>query len=311
MRTKEFSFRSSDGNTRIHAVAWTPEDGEFKAILQIAHGMVEYIERYLPFAQFLTENGFMVVGNDHLGHGESITSQEDWGFFREKNPSDALVEDMNRLRMIVQKRYPDVPYFMFGHSMGSYMLRKYLAKYSEGLAGAIICGTGYIPKVVSKAGLAVIQALRMLHGWRYRSTVVRDMTYSKPYQKFDLTGTDRENSWLTRDTQIIEKYYKDPKCSFVFTLNGYKGLLEAVSYSCRQENVDKIPNSLPIFLVSGEDDPVGDLGEGVRKVFHMFEKSGKWDLECKLYPKFRHEILNEIGREKVYEDILDWMKKRQ
>ena len=146
MNTTNFTFLSNDGKTAVHAVKWMPDNGEFKAILQITHGMVEFIERYAAFAEFLTENGYMVVGHDHIGHGQSVASKEDWGFFAEENPSDVVVADIHKLRTLVQEENPDVPYFMMGHSMGSFMLRKYLSLHNENLRGAIIMGTGFIPE---------------------------------------------------------------------------------------------------------------------------------------------------------------------
>ena len=145
MVTSNFTFLSNDGKTAVHAVKWAPDSGEYKGILQISHGMIEYIERYAPFAEFLTAKGYMVVGHDHIGHGQSVASQEDWGYFCEGNPSDVLVADMHKLRTMIQEDNPDVPYFMLGHSMGSFMLRKYLAVHSDKLRGAIIMGTGFIP----------------------------------------------------------------------------------------------------------------------------------------------------------------------
>lgn len=140
MVTSNFTFLSNDRKTKVHAVKWAAENQTIRAILQIAHGMVEYIERYAHFAQFLTEQGYIVVGHDHIGHGESVSKQEDWGFFCEENPSDILVEDMHKLRLLIQEEHPDIPYFMLGHSMGSFLLRKYLGKYHENLRGAIIMG---------------------------------------------------------------------------------------------------------------------------------------------------------------------------
>ena len=154
--TKEevFSFPSADGRTTVHAVRWTPEDGKYRAVLQITHGMVEYIERYRAFAEFLNDNGFLVVGHDHIGHGESVVSKDEWGFFAE-HPSDTVVADMHALREITRKEHPGVPYFMLGHSMGSYMLRKYLAIHGEGLTGAIIMGTGCIPDNTTKLAMFI------------------------------------------------------------------------------------------------------------------------------------------------------------
>ena len=311
MKNEVFTFLSKDGKTNIHAVKWIPDSGEYKAILQITHGMIEYIERYEPFAKFMTENGYMVVGHDHLGHGESVNTNEDLGFFADvDSPSDYLIEDMHKLRTTIQKENPGVPYFMFGHSMGSYMLRKYLSVYNDNLRGAIICGTGFSPEKVTKMGIMATKLMKVLKGSHGRSKMLRDLTYDKYYKKFDMFGKDASNSWLTRDEEIVKKYYADPKCTYMFTVNGYVGLTEAVLYSCKQENVDKIPNKLPIFIVSGSDDPVGGCSEGVMKVVNMFKESGKVDLTYKLYDGFRHEILNEIGKEQVYSDLLAWMNVR-
>lgn len=311
MKNEVFTFLSKDGKTNIHAVKWIPDSGEYKAILQITHGMIEYIERYEPFAKFMTENGYMVVGHDHLGHGESVNTNEDLGFFADvDSPSDYLIEDMHKLRTTIKRENPGVPYFMFGHSMGSYMLRKYLSVYNDNLRGAIICGTGFSPEKVTKMGIMATKLMKVLKGSHGRSKMLRDLTYDKYYKKFDMFGKDASNSWLTRDEEIVKKYYADPKCTYMFTVNGYVGLTEAVLYSCKQENVDKIPNKLPIFIVSGSDDPVGGCSEGVMKVVNMFKESGKVDLTYKLYDGFRHEILNEIGKEQVYSDLLAWMNVR-
>ena len=311
MKNEVFTFLSKDGKTNIHAVKWIPDSGEYKAILQITHGMIEYIERYEPFAKFMTENGYMVVGHDHLGHGESVNTKEDLGFFADvDSPSDYLIEDMHKLRTAIQKENLDVPYFMFGHSMGSYMLRKYLSVYNDNLRGAIICGTGFSPEKVTKMGIMATKFMKVFKGSHGRSKMLRNLTYDKYYKKFDMFGKDASNSWLTRDEEIVKKYYADPKCTYMFTVNGYVGLTEAVLYSCKQENVDKIPNKLPIFIVSGSDDPVGGCSEGVMKVVNMFKESGKVDLTYKLYDGFRHEILNEIGKEQVYSDLLAWMNVR-
>ena len=311
MKNEVFTFLSKDGKTNIHAVKWIPDSGEYKAILQITHGLIEYIERYEPFAKFMTENGYMVVGHDHLGHGESVNTKEDLGFFADvDSPSDYLIEDMHKLRTTIQKENPDVPYFMFGHSMGSYMHRKYLSVFNDYLRGAIICGTGFSPEKVTKMGIMATKLMKVFKGSHGRSKMLRDLTYDKYYKKFDMFGKDASNSWLTRDEEIVKKYYADPKCTYMFTVNGYVGLTEAVLYSCKQENVDKIPNKLPIFIVSGSDDPVGGCSEGVMKVVNMFKESGKVDLTYKLYDGFRHEILNEIGKEQVYSDLLAWMNVR-
>lgn len=310
MREEHFGFLSKDGKTTIHAVKWMPENGQYKAVLQITHGMVEYIERYKPFAEYLNEQGFLVVGHDHLGHGASITSEENWGFFAEKNPSDTLVEDMHQLRTLVQKENPGVPYYMMGHSMGSYMLRKYLCIHPEGVSGAIIMGTGSMPDGTMKMGLFMCDLIAKFRGCHYRSKLLQKMSYSKPYKKYDLYGQNYANSWLSKNVENVKEYYADPRCTFLFTVNGYRGLMEAVLYDNQKENIARMPKNLPVFFVSGQDDPVGDLGEGVKRVYYLFKEAGFTDITYKLYENDRHEILNEPDHEKVYEDIAAWLQVR-
>lgn len=311
MQTQEFTFLSNNGKTNIHCVKWVPDNGEFKAILQITHGMIEFIERYALFAEFLTEKGFLVVGHDHLGHGSSVESPKDWGYFAPENPSDILIADMHKLRTTIQAEYPGYPYFMLGHSMGSYMLRKYLAFHNENLSGAIIMGTGFVPENTTKLGMTVTKCIAAFKGWDYRSKMVANLSFGgASYKGYDLTGKDRSNSWLTKDEKIVEFYYNEPRCTYTFTLNGYKGLFEAVLFDCKEENVAKVPKDLPIFIVSGKMDPVGDLGEGVMKVYEMFKNTGHEDLTYQLYENDRHEILNETDKEKVYADIFAWMSVR-
>ena len=306
--TKEevFSFPSADGRTTVHAVRWTPEDGKYRAVLQITHGMVEYIERYRAFAEFLNDNGFLVAGHDHIGHGESVVSKDEWGFFAE-HPSDTVVADMHTLREITRKEHPGVPYFMLGHSMGSYMLRKYLAIHGEGLTGAIIMGTGCIPDNTTKLAMLIAKLQAAFFGWHHISKLLQQLSYDKYYHQFDLTGKDASNSWLTKDEEIVKTYYADPKCTFVFTVNAYMGLFEAVLFDNQQENIEAVPKSLPLFFVSGAMDPVGGCGSGVKKVYNKFDAAAKEDITWKLYDNDRHEILNETDRDVVYHDILAWM----
>lgn len=309
-KEEQFGFLSKDGKTTIHAVKWRPENGEYKAILQITHGMIEYIERYKPFAEYLNEQGYLVVGHDHLGHGASITSEEEWGYFADENPSDTVVEDMHQLRTLVQAENPGVPYYMMGHSMGSYMLRKYLCIHPEGVSGAIIMGTGTGSDGTMKFGMFLCKLMATFRGWHYRSKLLQTLSYSKPYRKFDLYGENYENSWLSKNVENVKEYYADPRCTFMFTVNAYRGLMEAVLFDNQMENINKMPKELPVFFVSGADDPVGDLGEGVKKAYGKFLDAGMKDVTYKLYEGDRHEILNEPDRDKVYADIAAWINIR-
>jgi alpha-beta hydrolase superfamily lysophospholipase len=272
--------------------------------------MIEYIERYRPFAEFLTEKGYLVVGHDHLGHGQSVSSEEDLGYIGLPHPSDLMVADMHTLRTLMQAEYPEAPYFMLGHSMGSYMLRKYLTIHNTNVSGAIFMGTGMVSDVVTRFGMLTANVIKTFRGWSYRSKFIATSSFGKPYRRYDLTGKDTKNSWLTKDEDIVKAYYADPRCTFMFTVNGYMALFEAVYYDGQPKNAAKLPKQLPIFLVSGKDDPVGDCGRGVEKVYALYKAAGIRDITCKLYENDRHEILNELDRDTVYEDILYWMDDR-
>ncbi len=314
MKKRNLSFLSNDGITKIHAVCWMP-DGEYrkkpKAVVQLVHGMVEYIERYDAFATYLTEQGIVVVGHDHLGHGQSVTSVEKWGYIAEDNPAGTLIKDMHKLRLGIQKSYKGVPYIMLGHSMGSYLLRRYLSVDGpeSTLDGAIIVGTGSEPDTITKPALTLVRGMAKAKGWDYRSEQIRDLTYNGPYKKYDCTGEDITNSWVCSDPEIMAKYYSDERCTFLFTLNGYEALLSTVMYDNNPKKIDKIKKTLPILITSGELDPVGNMGKGVKDVYKKFVKAGIQDVECKLYPNDRHEILNEKDKYEVYADIYAWIEK--
>lgn len=305
----EFTFMSKDGRTPVHAVRWVPASGNCRAVLQIIHGMTEFIERYEPFARYLAEHDILVVGHDHIGHGQSVLTKKDWGFFAHGNPAAILLQDLHKLRKIMQKEYRGVPYFMLGHSMGSFLLRSYLSLRGKGLSGAIVMGTGFTNPRMSQTGIALTNLLSKVYGWRHRSGLLTRIALGSN-KRFDMTGKHPENSWLTRDEKIAKWYYKHPACTYVFTLNGYRALFETVKHSCRQENADRIRKKLPMLLVSGADDAVGDYGKGVERVREMYRRAGIEDLKMVLYKNDRHEILNELDRDKVFADLLGWMEAR-
>lgn len=306
MKKSTFEFLSADKGTKIYCVKWEPDTEERKGILQITHGMIEYIERYDAFAEYMTQQGILVVGHDHLGHGASVAKEEFWGYFAPQNGSDILVEDMNTLRAMIQKEYPELPYFMLGHSMGSFMLRKYLSKYGQNLRGAIIMGTGSQADNAVQSGKRLCKLLAFFRGWNYRSKLVNYIVFSGNGKR--LGADEMKNAWLTKDKEIVKAYNSEARCSFVFTLNGFYNLFDTIYYINQSENINAIPKSLPLFFVAGEDDPVGNYGEGVREAYETYEKAGVEDVTWKLYLTDRHEILNELDREKVYKDIYAWIQ---
>lgn len=307
MLKKEFYFPSSDGQTQIHVIQWFPEAG-VKAVLQISHGMVEYIDRYDEFARYLAERGFCVVGHDHLGHGKSVQSQEYLGYFHEEKGNQYVISDIHRLRKMIEKEYPGVPYFMMGHSMGSFLLRQYLTMRAEGLAGAIVMGTGDMPYALLKAGQAVCKSISLTKGWHHRSHLVNQLGMGGYNRQFE--PSDSTKDWITSDDSKRKEYEADPLCNFVFTVNGYYQMFEGMKVLTRRHAMDKIPVEFPVIFVSGAEDPVGSNGVGVTRVFRKYEAHGMTDVEMKLYAGDRHEILNETDREEVYEDLYRWMEKR-
>ena len=301
----EFTFASSDGRTQIHAIEWTPAEAPV-AVLQIAHGMVEFIDRYNAFAEYLAGEGIAVVGNDHLGHGLSVASEEDYGFFAEKNGNACVLADLRALHERTAEKYPNVPYFFLGHSMGSFLARQYIQRYSGDLAGAIIMGTGSQPGLVLALGKKMCASRAKKFGWHYRDEKINNLALGSNNKRFEPARTRAD--WLTRDEAVVDSYVSNPRNSFIFTVNGFHEMFTSIQEAQRGSGIAKIRKDLPIYVVSGAEDPVGGFGKGVKKVYDAFVAAGLRKVEMKLFPDDRHEILNELNREAVYEDLLAWMK---
>lgn len=305
----EFYFPSKDGNTEIHTIEWKPE-GEVKAVLQLSHGMVEYIKRYDEFAEFMCSHGYYVVGNDHLGHGKSVQSKSEYGFFNEKYGNACVIGDMHTLRQRTMKKYPDVPYFMLGHSMGSSLLRQYVQMYGNGLAGAMFIGVvADQQRATLQFGRRLCRTLAMFRGCHYKSKLVDRMAVGAYNRKFKNPKTRAD--WVTSDEEHLEKYISDPLCSFVFTVNAYYSMFTGMLIMEKKESIYMIPKQLPILFAAGAEDPVGGFGKGVRKVYEKYKAAGIQDIGLRLYAGDRHELLNETDREQVYEDLLEWMEERR
>ena len=307
MIKNEFFYTSMDGITQIHTIEWKPE-GSIKAVLQICHGMVEYIGRYEPFAEYLCERGICVRGHDHLGHGQSVRDKDHYGFFHEENGNRFVIGDIHTLRKMTQEKYPDVPYFMLGHSMGSFLLRQYLTMYGEGLNGAIIMGTGAKSAPLLTLGRSLCRILAAFKGWNYRSTVINRLGIGQYNRSFQPSSTDKD--WISSDPQTCQDYVSDPLCSFTFTVNAYYHMFGGMKVLTRKSSVKKIPKNLPVFFVAGDKDPVGGFGKDVKKVYEKYLSAGIQDVQLKLYKNDRHEILNEVDRQQVYEDLYHWLSQK-
>ena len=305
MRRKDFYIPSRDGVHRLHVVLWEPE-GEVRAVVQISHGMIEMIDRYEDFALFLNRHGYAVIGNDHLGHGLTAGNDADLGYFCLRNMSATVVADLHRVTRYAKKKYKKKPYFMLGHSMGSFMARRYLMTYGMDLDGCVICGTGSQSRPVLIAGPVVANALRLVFGDRFRSRLLERNAFGT-YQK-RIPNPCTKSDWMTRDTAIVDWCRSNKYCSFRFTLNGYRTLFEVLSFIQKRQNIDRIPKELPLFFIAGGQDPVGHYGRDVRRISAGYEKAGVEDVSLKIYQEDRHEILNELDRDLVYRDVLSWLE---
>ena len=299
---KEYSFPSKSGVANVYARCWMPEEG-VKAIFQIAHGMAEHGNRYEDFASYLVGKGFAVVVNDHVGHGKSINSDDDLGYFGESGGWDSFVEDERTLTEIVKKDFPDVPVVFFGHSMGSFIAREYILRYGtdERIKAAIFCGTsGKNP--ASGIAIHLAGAIAKIKGSKHRSEFINKMAFG-PYNKKCEGRTPFD--WLSTDTNQVDKYVADKYCGFLFTAAGYKDLFTVLTKVSGKDWYTGMPD-LPVLLTAGTDDPVGNYGKGVKQVHNDLVQAGKKDVTVKLYAGMRHEILNEKENLMVYEDIAAW-----
>lgn len=305
IRKEELYFDSRDNEHKIHAVKWIPDVEQPICILQIIHGMAEYIERYDGFAQAMAEKGILVAGEDHLGHGKSVGENGVYGYFCERDAATVVVRDSHRLKKMIQEQYPGVPYIILGHSMGSFILRNYLCRYGTGIQAAVIVGTGMQPKPLLMLGKAVAAVQKAFTGSGHPSNLLNVLSFGNYNKKIPQEKTLMD--WLSRDEKIVDAYMEDPLCGFTFTVNGFQTLMELVNRLYRRENLEKMPKELPVLFVSGAEDPVGDYGKGVKKAYQSFLDVGMKKAEMKLYEYDRHELLNEIDRKQVYKDIYQWV----
>lgn len=301
---KQFSFLSADGKT--HLAAYRTEVQTPMALVQISHGMCEHLLRYERFADYLSANGFLVFGHDHLGHGRSAQTPEELGFIAEQGGSELLAEDVHSLALAFKKEYPDLPIVLLGHSMGSFVVRDVLEKHPDTYSAAVIMGTAG-PDMPTAAGKCLASLIGLFCGKHHRSRLLRKISFAGYNKRFG-KGCD-ENAWLTREEAVVNAYHADPLCGFVFTASAYRDLFTLLGRVSRKEWAQNLKKELPLLLISGEDDPVGGFGKGVQKIADRLTAAGMTALSLKLYPAMRHEILNERSYQTVWEELLEWMQK--
>jgi alpha-beta hydrolase superfamily lysophospholipase len=301
MTSSSFYFYGKDGK-QLYALKWEGE-GKPRALLQIAHGMAEHIGRYADFAEFMVRHGIYVYSNDHRGHGHTATRQEDRGYYGDENGFETVVHDMKELTDSIKQEFPGVPVFLLGHSMGSFLARRYIQLYGEELAGVIFTGTGGHPGILGKIGhyLSVREARKQ--GRLSPSSRMNALTFGSYNKAFKPNQTDFD--WLSRDEKEVEKYIQDPLCGGVFTAGFFEDFLKGLLTLYDQDEL--IPKQLPVYFLSGEQDPVGKNTKGVLQSSRKLQAAGLKNVSCKFYPEARHEILNEINKQEVYDDIHQWI----
>jgi alpha-beta hydrolase superfamily lysophospholipase len=312
MITETFTFKGSD-KKEIFTHGWLPENASgkpvksgIKAIVQVAHGMAEHSARYERFAQYLTKNNFGVYANDHRGHGQTAGTMENCGYFADTNGWDLVVNDMHCLTMKIKKNHPDIPLFLFGHSMGSFLCRDYMFTHGKDTAGVILSATAGDPGLLGRVGMMISKIESMIRGKKTKSPLLDKLSFGNFNKTFEPARTKFD--WLSSDEAEVDKYVDDPFCGQIFTAGFFNDLLRGIKKINTPFNIDLIPKDLPVYLFCGKNDPVGDFTKGVQNVYDSYEKAGIKDLKLKFYENGRHEMLNEINREMVFADIINWLK---
>ena len=307
MKSDTFSFKAADG-AQIFTYRWMPDNAsDIKGAIQIAHGMAEHAARYERFADALTKAGYAVYANDHRGHGKTAGSLEKVGYFADEMGWEKVVVDMHTLTGIIKKECPNKPFFLFGHSMGSFLSRYYAMHYAGELKGLVLSGTAGDPGALGMIGILVATIASKINGKKAKSNLLNKLSFGAFNDAFKPNRTDYD--WLSRDNAEVDKYVNDPWCGAVFSAGFFCDLLGGISYINKNENIAKIPKNLPIYIFSGAKDPVGANTKGVTQVYDTLKNAGIGDLTLKFYEDARHETLNEINRNEVFSDVIAWINK--
>ena len=308
MREEQGRFESAHGGA-VAYTAWLPDDGAtVRRVMQIVHGMAEHAGRYRHFAEFLTRQGFAVYANDHRGHGRSVLPGEPRGFFAKRDGWRVVVDDVREMSRIAKERHPGSPLFLLGHSMGSFIARSYAIRFGAELTGLLLSGTAGLPPWREKwAVLAIVRICSAVWGIRTPCSFLHNHsldTYNRP---FVLPGSTSRYHWLSRDPAVAHGFDADPLCGGVFPAAFFRDLADGMLFMSDPAEVAKMPKDLPILFFSGDRDPIGRNGAGVREAYRLFLNTGMKDVTITLYPGARHEPLNELDREKVFDDVLAWL----
>ena len=301
---QEFRFPSAYGTGTLYGRTWAPENGAPKAVLQLVHGIAEHIGRYDRFARFMAGHGYLVCAEDHLGHGNTPESAEDLGYTADKDGWVKMTDNVRALHERIAPQYPGIPYFILGHSMGSFLTRSYLIRYPGTVDACALLGTGQQPESVLKAGLAACRLEQLRLGRRGRSKLLQSLCFGAYNSQFKPNRT--ESDWVCSVDEVVDAYIADPFCQVMPTVTLMRDMLTGIRFNQQPENLAKMDKATPVFFLSGDQDPVGSNGKGVRAAYQSFLDAGCGHVRLKLYPGGRHEMLNEHNWQDVYDELLSW-----
>ncbi|RSK26527.1 lysophospholipase [Bacillus sp. HMF5848] len=306
MKTETFFLQMND-STELYVKKWCSETVTPIAIVQIAHGMAEHIERYDELAEFLVNKNIFVYGHDHRGHGQTVRDGMVKGYFTNHNGFEIVVDDMKYITDFIQEQHRDVPIFLLGHSMGSFIVRRYIQKHeAQELAGVILSGTAGNPGILGILGRWLAKRESSKKGATTESPLMNTLTFGAYNKKIKQART--EFDWLSTDQKEVDAYIEDPHCGGVFTAGFFHDLLTGIKTIHKSENIKRTPQSLPILLVAGKEDPVGGFSKSVLAVYQSYKQAGIQDVTNKIYPGMRHELFKEIERQQVFDDVYTWIK---
>ncbi|MFC4618774.1 alpha/beta hydrolase [Camelliibacillus cellulosilyticus] len=303
MKSKTFTIKADD-DYDLFAYQWLPEK-MCTGVVQISHGMAEHAGRYHRFAEALAAEGFAVYGHDHRGHGGTAKTENEKGHLADVNGWERAVLDLKQVTEVIKDAHPEAPFFLFGHSMGSFLARRYIQKFGDGLNGVILSGTGANPGLLGHLGLWLTKHEIKTKGLRTKSERMNRLIFGGYNRRFKPVRTAFD--WLSSDDHEVDRYIADPDCGFVPTAGFFYDLLTGLMTIERESEVQKVPKSMPILLVSGKEDPVGGFMKGVLKVYHQYKRAGCQDVMVRFYEGARHELLNEKLRNDVTRDIVNWI----
>jgi alpha-beta hydrolase superfamily lysophospholipase len=308
MHSDTFTFRTDDG-MEIFTYRWLPpSDAPVRAVVQIAHGMAEHAGRYARLAEALCASGHAVYANDHRGHGRTAGDPARVGYFADQNGWFKVAGDLRQLTARIRERHPGLPVFLLGHSMGSFLVRTAIIQDAEGIAGAILSGTGGDPGLLGAVGRVLARAIGAAKGRRRPSPLLNALSFGGFNKAFSPARTAFD--WLSRDAAEVDRYMADPFCGGVFSAGFFADLLAGLAWINRPAHIARVPRDLPIYLFSGAMDPVGGNTHGVRRVAEAYRRAGILDVTLRFYDGGRHEMLNEINRAEVVQDLVDWLDQR-